>query len=231
MPNFFNRIRHSLYGSLIRWVSGKLIGVFFILIAFVIYHFFFVQPRATPDEVATAVIERTGTPTPVVADSTYGKLCIHLSEHLSDEDQRVMSIARPFIQQHEGLRLTVYQDRGNPTIGYGHHLTGIYNDVKSIDRETAECFLNEDMREITDFMDATLPNNLNVNQKAALMSWIYNVGPGAARRSTLFEEVQDNRLKHVPTELRRWVHTGKAISPVLTQRREDEIQLFESPVK
>ena len=206
----------SLASALFRIALEKLLGgIFFVIIIF-IYHYNFHR------EVEDASI-------PVVAVDE--PQCVHFGDALTAGQQSVLAAATPVIRKWEGLRLDTYDDNGARAVGYGHHLSGDDIHLKSVTRETAECFLSEDVREIVHFLDATLPDaGLNTNEEAALVSWIYNVGPGAARRSHLFEVIQAGELQRVPRELRRWVHVDGVVSQGLEARREDEIRLFNQPV-
>ena len=157
--------------------------------------------------------------------------CIQNSATLDSVQQVVLSTAIPLIKKYDGLRLDTYDDNGVRAVGYGYHLSGDDVHLQSITRKTAECLLNEQVREIVHYLDATLPDaGLNTNEKAALTSWIYNVGISAAKRSHLYEVIQSGELQRVPLELRRWVTVNGKVHQEMEARREDEIRLFNQPV-
>jgi lysozyme len=61
---------------------------------------------------------------------------------------------------------------------------------------------------------------------AAILDFVYNLGPGRYRASTLRKRVDAGLWKDVPTELRKWVFGGGKRLPGLIRRREAEIQLI-----
>jgi lysozyme len=90
----------------------------------------------------------------------------------------------------EGFRNRPYRClAGRPTIGYG---TTVYPDGRrvsmsdpSITREQAMIYKNHDLRTIERDLTASLDVKLSENRFSALVSFVYNVGIGAFRKSTL----------------------------------------------
>lgn len=64
----------------------------------------------------------------------------------------------------------------------------------------------------------------NGNRLAAIESFIYNVGPGAYRKSTLRKRVDAGDWEGAAAEMRRWVYAGGKMLPGLVTRREIEAQ-------
>ncbi|WP_418287765.1 lysozyme [Microbulbifer agarilyticus] len=127
--------------------------------------------------------------------------------------------------QFEGLRTTAYYDPIQiPTICYGHTLTATMGESKTI----AECdqLLQDDMRQTLSGLAACVRPELQPNQWAALVSWSYNVGAGAACGSTLMRKVNAGATpdEWCP-ELRRWVYAGGQRLAGLVRRREAELKL------
>ena len=130
-----------------------------------------------------------------------------------------------FIKAHEGLRLDAYLcPAGVPTIGYGH----TYN-VKIGDRITAgqsERFL------IGDLIVAETEINrygfdLTQNQFDALVSFVYNIGAGNFRSSTLLKRLKANpNDPDIANQFKRWVYGGGKVLPGLVRRRNDEAKLY-----
>ena len=130
-----------------------------------------------------------------------------------------------FIKAHEGLRQDAYLcPAGVPTIGYGH----TYN-VKIGDRITAgqsERFL------IGDLIVAETEVNrygfdLTQNQFDALVSFVYNVGAGSFRSSTLLKRLKANpNDPDIANQFKRWVYGGGKVLPGLVRRRNDEAKLY-----
>ena len=120
---------------------------------------------------------------------------------------------------------------GVPTIGYGSTGPGISVGTR-ITKEEAELRLRKSLEEI----EATLRNVirvfLNQNESDALVSFAYNVGTGAFRRSTLLRLLNDGAPRtSVAAEFSRWNKIGSQPSAGLTERRKAEKELFLSPVK
>lgn len=129
------------------------------------------------------------------------------------------------IKAHEGLRLDAYLcPAGVPTIGYGH----TYN-VKMGDRVTAE---QAERLLIGDLITAETEVNrygfdLTQNQFDALVSFVFNVGVGNFRRSTLLKRLKANpNDPDIANQFKRWVYGGGKVLPGLVRRRNEEAKLY-----
>ena len=138
---------------------------------------------------------------------------------------RISRTGIELIKAHEGLRLAAYIcPSGVPTIGYGH----TYN-VKMGDRiteEQAEKFLIDDLavaeREVNRY-----GLNLTQNQFDALVSFVFNVGVGNFRSSTLLKRLKANpNDPDIANQFKRWVYGGGKVLPGLVRRRNDEAKLY-----
>jgi lysozyme len=73
---------------------------------------------------------------------------------------------------------------------------------------------------------------LNDNQYGALCSFVFNLGAGALRESTLLKKLNAGDYVSVPAQMRRWnkakVNGKKTILAGLVRRRESEGILFQS---
>jgi lysozyme len=130
------------------------------------------------------------------------------------------------LKRHEGLRLTAYRcPAGVLTIGYGH--TG--PDVtpgKTITPEEAERLLRVDLTMAEGEVNWQLPG-IAQNRFDALVSFVYNVGAGAFRTSTLLKKAKANAGD--PTlraEFAKWNKGGGMVLPGLVKRRIDEAILY-----
>jgi lysozyme len=88
-------------------------------------------------------------------------------------------------------------------------------------------------KEVTIYEDAidrlvTVP--LNQNQADALISYVYNCGPGALAKSTLLKVLNQGKYEQVPAQLMRWTKAGGKEWPGLVRRRKAEGALFMEPV-
>lgn len=131
------------------------------------------------------------------------------------------------IKGFEGLRLESYLDSvGVWTIGYGHTL-----DVKQgqvINDKQANIYLTEDLKQVEQVIAENVRVPLNQNQFDALASFIFNLGGGAFKRSTLLKKLNQGDYSGAALEFNRWVHAGKTILPGLVRRRKTESELFGS---
>lgn len=129
------------------------------------------------------------------------------------------------IKEFEGRKLNSYLCPGNVwTIGYGHTKTARPN--QTITAERAEELLLQD---IAEFEQAVLRNvtvPLNENQFAALVSFTFNLGERALKRSSLLRRLNAGDYASVPKELNRWVNAnGKRLNGLI-RRRKAEGELF-----
>ena len=67
---------------------------------------------------------------------------------------------------------------------------------------------------------------LSDGQFSALVSFAFNLGPGALQRSTLRRKVNREEYDAAPAEFRRWVWAGGRNLKGLMQRREAEALLY-----
>lgn len=135
-------------------------------------------------------------------------------------------MASELIKRLEGFSATVYKDVGGKlTIGYGHLVkAGESFGVISIDE--AEKLLDNDMKIAQKAVDAYVRVPLTENQKAALVSFVYNVGVGAFASSTLLSNLNDENYIGAANQFDRWVNAGGIKSAGLVNRRAAEKELF-----
>ena len=125
------------------------------------------------------------------------------------------------VKEFEGLRLKAYLDSGGkPTIGYGH--TQGVKMGQRITEKQAEDYLKYDL-----WVAGRFPNTMKEidtqGKYDAVVDFIFNVGVGNFKRSTLYKYI----LRHAPdkliqAEFRRWVHSGGKVLQGLVKRREWE---------
>lgn len=138
------------------------------------------------------------------------------------------------IKAFEGLRLTAYPDPGSRdgtpwTIGYGH-TKGVKKGDK-ITKAQAEKFLLQDMATAIRGVDSSVEVPLNENQRGALISFAFNVGVGAFKRSTLLRRLNAGKYEDVPAQLMRWVNNDGKYMKGLARRRSSEGVLWNTPVE
>jgi len=138
---------------------------------------------------------------------------------------RVNALAIKTIKRWERFRPLAYLCPANVwTIGYGHTKTA--REGMSVTRAEAEALLRQDLDEIVTALAAAIRVPLSDEQSAALLSWAYNVGVGAAKSSTLLKKLNAGDYAAVPGELMRWVHAGGKLLDGLVNRRAAEAALW-----
>lgn len=134
-----------------------------------------------------------------------------------------MAMAVSVVGYFEGRQLVGYVDPvGIPTVCYGHTATAVVGQARS----AAECeaLLQQDLGIALVAVDRHLPD-LPPATRAALGSFVYNVGAGAFQSSTLLRKAKAGDLVGACNELSRWVYAGGRVLPGLVRRREAEREL------
>ena len=136
------------------------------------------------------------------------------------------------IKQFEGFRKDAYIcPAGVPTIGYGATTWGNGQKVKLgeiVSMTIAEKLLTVDLEKRSKSLAGL---KINQNQFDALISFVYNLGIGAFRGSTLFRKVQQNPDDPtIRAEFMKWNKArvgGKLVElRGLTRRRDAEANLY-----
>lgn len=142
------------------------------------------------------------------------------------------------IKEYEGLVLTGYADPvGIATVGFGH--TG--PDVKvgqKITKAQAEALLMADIAEAAAIVDKHVTAPLAPLQRAAVISFVFNVGPGKkgvkdgfvelkrGGHSTLLKRLNERDYDAASLEFGKWVHAKGEVLKGLVRRRNAEQALF-----
>ncbi len=129
------------------------------------------------------------------------------------------------IKKYEGCKLKSYKcSAGVNTIGWGHT-----KNVKSnmeIDIQQAKEFLIEDVEQCEDCINKHVKVELNQNQFDALCSWVFNLGCGNLKRSTLLKVLNKGQYQDVPFEIKKWCYAKSVKLAGLVKRRKEEAKLF-----
>ena len=129
------------------------------------------------------------------------------------------------IKRWEGFRNKAYLCPGNVwTIGYGH--TKNVRSGMCISKEQAEQLLREDLKHFEASVSQLVTVQLNQAQFDALVSFTFNVGVGAFKKSTLRKLVNQGDFLGAAKQFGRWVNANGKKLPGLVSRREEEKQLF-----
>jgi lysozyme len=109
------------------------------------------------------------------------------------------------------------------TIGYGHLCR---QDHPEIGEPEAEAFLERDLAVSRAQMLSLTRPRLAQHQEDALTSFVFNLGVGRYRGSTMRALVNRGEFDAVPEQLQRWVFAGGRKLPGLVLRREAEARLW-----
>ena len=134
------------------------------------------------------------------------------------------------VEHYEGLRLEAYRcPAGVLTIGYGTIRYPEGEKVKEGDtctKEQAEVWLKYELNKASDHLNDQ-KWDLNQNQHDALCSFIYNLGWGALKGSTLYLLIDKNiNDPKIGMEFYRWVRAGGEVLKGLQFRRLSEYHLY-----
>jgi lysozyme len=140
-----------------------------------------------------------------------------------------------FLIAEEGIRNRVYKDQaGKDTIGIGHLIQAGEERFLSVTlspKEIEDLFFS-DIAQTENSIRSLVKVPLNENQKIALVSLVFNIGPTAFKNSTLLKLLNDGDYNKASLEFPRWVYITingqKQISKGLQNRRFREQLLFNS---
>lgn len=142
--------------------------------------------------------------------------------------EEVLALLKPLVKSSEGCKLQSYQDpNGVWTIGWGH--TGCNVGPGLVwTQEQADNQLDVDLSRAYSQLIQESPQlaQESAGRQVALTDFVYNLGIGTYRHSTLHSAVQMAVWKSVAYQLSLWVHAGGRIEPGLVKRRAAEIALL-----
>lgn len=142
-------------------------------------------------------------------------------------DMKASDKAYNTIKSFEGLCLSSYNCPAEVmTIGYGHTMHVEPN--QTITEQQAETYLKEDVGKCEEFINKVVNTELTQNQYDALVSFVFNVGVGNFKNSTLLKKVNAGDFQGAGEEFKKWtLGKGKPL-PGLVKRRNIERELFNS---
>ena len=136
------------------------------------------------------------------------------------------------IRRFEGFRAAAYRcPAGSWTIGYGHTSEAgapVVRPGMRISEAEAREILARDVERFAADVRQALTQQLSNAQFSALVSFAYNVGTPAFRRSSVLKAVNAGRFDKVPAALKLWVKAKGRVLPGLERRRAAEVELFMS---
>lgn len=130
------------------------------------------------------------------------------------------------IKQWEQLRLVAYKptpaDRW--TIGWGH-TEDVFQGM-TITKAQAEQFFEMDVQWAEDAVNTLVKVPLTQHQFDALVSFTFNIGAGAFKKSTLLRKLNAKDYKGAAHEMLRWNKQDGKVLQGLVNRRSDEMSYF-----
>lgn len=134
--------------------------------------------------------------------------------------------AEDLIKQFEGCHLKAYKcPAGVWTIGWGTTGPGIQEGLV-ISQHTADVMLKAHIQDIALDLTDLVGNGLKQHQFDALVSFVYNIGLGAFKKSTLLKLVKAAKMAEAALEFEKWVKAAGKTLPGLIKRRKAEKALF-----
>lgn len=130
------------------------------------------------------------------------------------------------IKSFESLSLDAYKcPAGIWTVGYGHTGEDVYEGIQ-ITEEDAETLLQSDLCDAEAAVNDCVSININGNQFSSLVSFVFNCGAYAFRKSTLLKKINAGDKYGAADEFLRWSKAGGRVLKGLLRRREAERALF-----
>ncbi len=149
-------------------------------------------------------------------------------------DDDADEIALGLLKEFEGFRAEPYPDPatgGEPwTIGYGSTRDGqgmnITPATPPITEAQAALLAERDMREAFESVADAIKTPLTRHERAAIEDFIYNVGAGNFRNSTLLRLINLGKFALAAKQFEAWDHADGKIMAGLLRRRLSEEQIF-----
>ncbi|ABI89811.1 MULTISPECIES: lysozyme [Burkholderia] len=146
---------------------------------------------------------------------------------MANQPERTGAQGIALIKQFEGLRLARYLDAvGKPTIGYGHLILPNERFTRPLTPAEAEALLRRDLRGAELNLRKLLHVPVTQQQFDALMSFVFNLGAGRLRSSTLLRYLNAGARTRAADQFLVWNKAGGKPLAGLTKRRQAERALF-----
>lgn len=135
--------------------------------------------------------------------------------------------AETLIKFFESCHLKAYKcPAGVWTIGWGTTGPGIQEGL-TISQQTADTMLKAHIQDVAlDLTDLLKPKSLKQHQFDALVSFVYNIGIGAFKKSTMLSLIKRDKMAEAALEFDKWTKAAGKELPGLVKRRKAEKTLF-----
>ena len=165
----------------------------------------------------------------LVADGIVGKATFSKIEEIINATTVVHSfqLVNTEIPHHfEACKLTAYYCPANVlTIGWGSTGSHVYEGMTITQQEADELFV-KDQKRFVDAVNNLVKVPLTQNQFDSLVSFVYNIGGGDFKSSTLLRKLNYGDYAGAADELLRWNRGGGKVLAGLTRRRKSERHYF-----
>jgi lysozyme len=134
--------------------------------------------------------------------------------------------AADLIKSFESCKLTAYWDAYGKcwTIGWGHTGKDVYEGLVWTQEQADEALVHDEIA--ADALLAIYSPGLTGNVLDALTDFVFNIGIGNYRTSTLCHLVNAKNWLAAKTEIVKWDHSNGTVVPGLLRRREAEAALI-----
>ncbi len=165
----------------------------------------------------------------LVADGIAGKATFGKIEEIINATTVVnkFELVNTEIPHHfEACKLTAYYCPANVlTIGWGSTGNHVYEGMTITQQEADELFV-KDQKRFVDAVNNLVKVPLTQNQFDSLVSFVYNVGEGNFKTSTLLRKLNAYDYEGAAEEFLRWNRGGGKVLAGLTRRRKSERHYF-----
>ena len=138
------------------------------------------------------------------------------------------------IKKFESCKLTAYKaDKSEKyyTIGWGHYGADVKKDMK-ITKEKADKLLKNDIKYFEECVNAYVKVPITQSMYNALVSFTYNVGGGAFKKSSLLKYVNKCKFEKASNEFKKWNKCGGKVLKGLVRRRElEKVEFLRNGIK
>lgn len=132
------------------------------------------------------------------------------------------SVAAAILMGYEGKSNVTYLDLVQvPTICYGYTHNVKLGDIKT-DTQCTDLLIQE-VRRLDNILSDDGIGFIPPNARAAIISWMYNVGEGNYRISTLRKKLRKGDVTGACNELPRWAYAkGKKLRGLVNRRADEQ---------
>lgn len=146
-------------------------------------------------------------------------------------DMKLSEEGLEFLKKKEGVRNRVYDDgAGFLTAGVGHKLTTVELDLYKLGNYVPDCLVDQWLKLDVAFAEQCVNNWVVVSLTQTgfdmLVSFVFNVGCEAFKKSTLLRRLNRGEVIEASEEFKKWVFSNKKRMAGLVARRAEESHKF-----